>query len=127
MIGFGAAMLVERDCSLVPMLSSSGRCIGKHALEFLLLNFSPTYDTHDMHRIPVLLFSLLRLFLHGYDDYEDQSYEFECRMSISSHCIHILLNSMSHGLYLLSMISPNENKTCDISLPVGLFTYIPKT
>ena len=90
MIGSGDAMLVERDCSLVPMLSSSGRCIGKHALEFLLLNFSPTYDTHDMHRIPVLLFSLLRLFLHGYDDYD---YEFECRMSIFSHYIHVLLDS----------------------------------
>lgn len=129
MIGSGDAMLVERDCSLVPMLNSSGRCIGKDALAFFFI-----FGISHAHMIrmtcivyPFCFFSLLRLFLHGYDDYEDQSYEFECRMSISSHCIHILLNSTSHGLYLLSMISPNENKTCDISLPVGLFTYIPKT
>lgn len=45
-----------------------------------------------MHRIPVLpfFFSSLRLFLHGYDDYD---YEFECRMSIFSHYIHVLLDS----------------------------------
>lgn len=90
MIGSGDAMLVGRDCFLVRMLRLLVRFIGEVSWLFsFAFEHHGRYDKHDMHRIISVFFCVSSL--HGYDIYDDRSYEFGCCMSVSEHCIHSIL------------------------------------